>query len=71
MNVVLCRNYEEWKHCITVKCKIALERDYLERRIAALRDERDSTTARFVELYGDEYRLRTIQWFEQARREVR
>ncbi len=65
-----CRNYEEWKHCITVKCKIPLTADYVEKRIAALSNTQDRTTARFIALYGDEHRLRTIEWFKQARAEV-
>ena len=66
----LCESYEEWKHCITVKCRIPLTTDFVAKRIAALSNERDPTTARFVALYGDAYRLRTIRWFEQARSEL-
>ncbi|MEM7136035.1 MAG: hypothetical protein AAF500_05615 [Myxococcota bacterium] len=66
----LCENYEQWKHCITVECHIPLTPEYVASRIAALRDERDPTTARFVALYGDSYRLRTVGWFEQARAEL-
>ncbi|MEM7435891.1 MAG: hypothetical protein AAF436_12120 [Myxococcota bacterium] len=66
----LCESYEDWKHCITVECNIPLTPDYVTKRIAVLSDERDPTTARFVALYGDPYRLRTIQWFEQARAEL-
>ncbi|MEO1335076.1 MAG: hypothetical protein AAFV29_05515, partial [Myxococcota bacterium] len=58
------------KHCITVKCKIPLTGDYVEKRIEALCDTQDRTTARFIALYGDDYRLRVIRWFEQARTEV-
>ena len=66
----LCESYEEWEHCITVKCRIPLTPDFVAKRIAALSDERDPTTARFIALYGDPYRLRTIRWFEQARRKL-
>ena len=66
----LCQNYEEWKHCITVKCKIPLTADYASKRISALQNVRDPVTSRFVELYGDAYRLRIIDWFERARDEV-
>lgn len=66
----LCESYDEWQHCITVKCGIPLTLDYVTERIAALSDAKDRMTARFVELYGDSYRQRTIQWFEQARGEL-
>ena len=66
----LCESYDEWKHCITVKCNIPLTADYIAKRIATLSDQRDPMTARFVALYGDPYRLRTIRWFEQARGEL-
>ncbi|MEM9695816.1 MAG: hypothetical protein AAGA56_24955 [Myxococcota bacterium] len=66
----LLNSYDEWKHCITVKCGIPLTSDYVDKRLAALSDEQDKATARFVELYGDAYRRQTIAWFEQARREL-
>lgn len=66
----LCTNYGEWKHCITVKCHIPLTADFVESRIAALSDQKQAATARFVELYGDAHRVRTIGWFEKARREL-
>ena len=65
-----CQNYKEWKHCITIKCKIPLTADYVSKRISALQNVRDPATSRFIELYGDAYRLRVIGWFEQARAEV-
>ncbi|MEO1269090.1 MAG: hypothetical protein AAFX99_13395 [Myxococcota bacterium] len=63
-------NYENWKHCITVQCKIKLTPEYVAKRIAALSNERDPMTARFIKLYGDEHRKRTMGWFEQARTEL-
>lgn len=66
----LCESYDEWRHWITVKAGIPLTVNFVEARIAALSNQRDPMTARFIELYGDPYRLRTIRWFEQARREL-
>lgn len=66
----LCESYEAWKHCITVKCRIPLTAEYVATRLKALSDLTDPMTARFVVLYGDPYRLRTIGWFEQARAEL-
>ena len=64
------KGYEDWKHCITVQCKIKLTPDYVAKRIAALNNERDPMTARFIKLYGDAHLKRTIGWFEQASAEL-
>lgn len=66
----LCQTYEEWKHCITVKCQIPLTSTFIAERIKALSDAQEPVTARFVKLYGDPHRVRTLRWFEQARREL-
>lgn len=66
----LSQSYEDWKHCITVKCGIPLTADYIAKRVAALRNLQDPMTKRFVTLYGEAYRGRVIGWFEQARQEV-
>lgn len=66
----LCENYEQWKHCITIKCRIELTAECIRKRITALSDQQEPTTARFIELYGDSHRLRTIRWFERAQGEI-
>ena len=66
----LCDSYEDWKHCITVKCKISLTADFLEQRIKALSKTSDPQTARFVEIYGDGHRARTLEWFKRAKTEL-
>lgn len=66
----LCEDYAAWKHCITVKCGLKLTPEFVDKRIAALSNKREAMTARFIELYGDEYRQETLGWFEQARTEL-
>lgn len=63
-------SYEEWHHCITVICRQPLSKSYIESRIKALNDAKDHVTERFVELYGDAQRVRTLEWFEQAKRSL-
>ncbi|MEM7244586.1 MAG: hypothetical protein AAF533_04545 [Acidobacteriota bacterium] len=65
-----CESYEEWKQFITGDCGISLRPEYVAERVAALSNDKDPMTARFVELYGDAYRKRTIQWFERAGAEL-
>jgi len=59
--------YEDWKYCITVSCGIPLTSDYIEKRIARLRDPSDYHTQQFVKTYGDEHLRRVTGWFEKAR----
>ena len=60
-------NYEDWKHCITVSCGIPLTPDYIEKRIASLKDPDDYHTQQFVKTWGDAHLQRVIGWFEKAR----
>lgn len=60
------RTYAEWRECIEIRCGIPLTRDYCRRRRDALADRGDPHTARFAELYGDEYLERVREWFRQA-----
>ena len=64
------QTYEEWRDCITVICNQPLTRRYIEQRIKALNTPSDHMTAKFVQLYGEQQRLRTLEWFEIARQEL-
>jgi hypothetical protein len=64
------QNYAQWQHCIVVDCGIALTPAYIEERLAALQDDQDYHTRRFVELYGEQYLQYVIGWFTQARKAV-
>ena len=63
-------SYEEWKHCITVKCDIPLTPVYVDERLAALTDDRDFHTQKFKSRWGAGHLARTIAWFEQAKKEL-
>ncbi len=60
------QNFLEWKNCIEVKCKITLDKDFVNNRIEALTDLKDPQTEAFIKLYGDDYRLQVLNWFKQA-----
>ena len=62
--------YEEWKHCITVKCDIPLTSAYVTERLEALNDACDFRTQKFIEQWGAAHHARTIEWFEQAKAEL-
>ena len=63
-------NYQEWKHCITVKCKIELTSEYVQRRIVALCDETDKHTRQFIDLWGSDHHALTLTWFRKAAEEL-
>ena len=64
------KTYDDWKHCITVLCRIPLTLDYVEQRLAALSDPADNATQKFIATWGEVHHARVIRWFEQAEREL-
>ena len=62
--------YDDWKHCITVLCRIPLTLAYVEQRLAALRDPADYGTQKFIATWGEAHLAHVIGWFEQAEREL-
>lgn len=69
-NPLIPENYEQWHHCITVVCNQALTPAYIDERINALNDQRNYMTQKFVELYGEQQRINTLQWFNKAKSTV-
>ena len=68
--VLSLSTYDDWKHCITVDCRIPLTLAFVEQRLEALRDPADYGTQRFIETWGEDHLARVIAWFEQAEREL-
>ena len=66
---IIPQTYEEWLHCITVIGQQKLSPTYIEKRIKSLNSLDDASTRQFVQLYGEEQRKKTIQWFERANKE--
>lgn len=60
------QSYEEWEHCITVKCGIPLTPDYVAARIVALENSRDFHTEKFITRWGAAHHARTLAWFREA-----
>lgn len=58
--------YEEWEHCITVKCGIPLTATYVAERIEAMQDTSEFHTQRFIEQWGEAHHARTLSWFKEA-----
>ncbi len=58
--------YDEWEHCISVKCGIPLTVDYIAERIDALQNANDYTTQKFIERWGHAHHEQTLGWFREA-----
>ncbi|MBM4225471.1 MAG: hypothetical protein FJ167_11990 [Gammaproteobacteria bacterium] len=64
------QTYDEWRHCVTVYCRQPITGPYIEERLEALSSVTDYMTVKFVDLYGEAQRLKTIEWFKKAQREL-
>ncbi|MDG2221988.1 MAG: hypothetical protein P8L85_11440 [Rubripirellula sp.] len=65
-DVALPASYQQWRHCIEVRCKIRLTPTYVGGRLAELQNDKDSTTSAFEKIYGTEHLQQTIAWFRRA-----
>lgn len=60
------RTYDQWHHCITVECGLALTPAFIAERLAVWRDAQSEETLRFRRLYGDQNWRAVTAWFEQS-----
>lgn len=70
MSTPFPENYEQWRHCIIVECRIPLTQDFVAGRLAVWRDSQAEETRRFRGLYGEDYLQAVIGWFERAEHEL-
>ncbi len=63
---MLLETYEEWRHCIEVKCGIPLTQTFVHTRIEELNDEENKHTNEFIKLYGIGYKNKILEWFTQS-----
>lgn len=66
----LPQSYQDWKDCITRKCKIALTAHYVSERIRILSQSDAEETKKFRSLYGERHLQSVLSWFKQAAAEV-
>ena len=64
-------NYEQWRHCIEVRCNLSLTAAYIEERLIELKDSKHPKTRKYRELYGAEQLQNTIEWFRRAGEEAK
>lgn len=58
--------YDQWVHCITVKCRIPLTAEFARARIAILGNATSPESVRFVRLYGESHRERVLEWYQRV-----
>ncbi|MEM7061401.1 MAG: hypothetical protein AAF557_27805 [Pseudomonadota bacterium] len=63
---IVPQTYDEWEHCITVKCGIPLTSEYVSERIEALENIRNHGTKKFIDQWGEAHHKRTLEWFREA-----
>ncbi len=67
---VIPTSYDQWRHCIEVRCNIRLTPKYIDERLSELQNSDHAKTREFAKLYGADHLERTITWFRQASDEV-
>lgn len=67
---IIPTSFEQWRHCIEVRCKIRLTSAYIGKRLAELQDGKHARTREFARLYGTDHLQRTIAWFRRAADEL-
>ena len=69
-DAMIPQDYDEWYHCITVKCGIELTDSFIDQRIKALESDTDYKTQQFVQLYGQAHYQKVLSWFHQAKKQA-
>jgi hypothetical protein len=64
------RTYAEWRHCITVSCRIPITSSYVQERLSIWSNPQHEESERFCKLYGERHYQNVIAWFQQAQREL-
>lgn len=64
------KTYEDWKHCVTVKCDVPLTQEFVAERLSALNDRSNYQTQKFIDRWGSAHHAQTLAWFEQAAKEL-
>jgi len=60
------QNFQEWKTCITVSCKIQLTTAFAEKRLSVYEDHTNPETQKFLKRYGQQHLSNIISWYKQV-----
>ena len=59
------QTYEQWKNCIINDCKIELNHNFVQTRLAVYEDPKNKETQKFVSLYGENHLQNIIGWLKR------
>ena len=59
------QTFNDWKNWLIKDCKINLNKDFAQQRLAVYQDQQNVETKKFIALYGEQHLLNIIQWFQQ------
>lgn len=59
------QNFQEWKKCITIDCKIELTKEFAMKRLNVYLDRNNPETQKFAKLYGQQHLNNIISWYKQ------
>lgn len=59
------QTFEQWKHCITVDCKINLTKDFASQRLTIYADLNNPESQKFASLYGEGHLQNVISWLKK------
>lgn len=59
------QTFDQWKHCITIDCKINLTHEFAQQRLTVYQDKQNTETKKFISLYGEQHLNNIIQWLRQ------
>lgn len=65
MSAIIPETFSEWRHCIEHDCGIRLTREFIEKRLAILREPQYEETQRFIRHYGKAHLQRIVSWLER------
>ena len=63
---MIARNYDEWRECIEVRCKIKLTKSFAENRLAVYQDKNNPETNKFIALYGEQHHSNIVHWLKMV-----
>lgn len=60
------QTFEQWKNCIENDCKIDLNRNFAQQRLAVYEDRENRETQKFIALYGEQHWQNIIDWYKRV-----
>jgi hypothetical protein len=58
-------NFNDWKRCIEIDCKIKLNEDFARQRLKIYQDNNNQESLKFIQLYGEQHLNNIVQWYKK------